>query len=265
MTVIAVSVSIEIMNNGVTDKRTQMVFSRLTGKLITMSPLEESATHATYDTLMSLHTARFAGSSLRLVFFFCGLLGCAMIATGALLWAVNIRQKQQKQIRKNKLANFGLRLVEGLNLTFIAGFPLATLAFFYANRILPIDIQDRAQWEIHCFFITLGLVGLLTCFNRSLNSWRLVLSIGGLGFISLPLLNALTSPSHIIDNISSGQWSLVGFDLLSCFLGLSLLFTVKKLNVSGKPKSAITKKSAVVISQHQHLAGEPPFTAKMKE
>ncbi len=249
----------------VTDKRTQMVFNGVTGELITMSPLEESATHATYDTLMSLHTARFAGSSLRLIFFFCGLLGCAMIATGALLWAVKIRQKQQKQISKHKPASLGLRLVEGLNLMFIAGLPLATSVFFYANRILPLDIQDRAQWEIHCFFITLGLVGLLACFNRSLSSWRLVLSMGGLGFISLPLLNALTSPSNIIDNINSGQWSLVGFDLLSCFLGLGLLFTVKKLNTSGKPKPAITKKSMLVIPRPPHLMDEHALTAKVKK
>ncbi|EDQ01208.1 hypothetical protein KT99_16971 [Shewanella benthica KT99] len=179
-------------NNGqlVTDKRTQMVFSGVTGELISMSPVEESATHATYDTLMSLHTARFAGYFLRGFFFICGLMGCAMIATGALLWAVKIRQKQQKQISKGKTASLGLRLVEGLNLTFIAGLPLATSVFFYANRMLPLELPGRAQWEADCFFITLGLVGLLACFTRSLSSWRLVLSLGGLGLIFLPLLNA---------------------------------------------------------------------------
>ncbi|MPY22540.1 PepSY-associated TM helix domain-containing protein [Shewanella sp. YLB-07] len=249
----------------VTDKRTQIVFNGVTGELITMSPMEESATHATYDTLMSLHTARFSDFILRLFFFFCGLLGCAMIATGALLWAVKIRQKQQKQINKGEPASFGLRLVEGLNLTFIAGLPLATSVFFYANRILPLEIQDRAQWEADSFFIALGLVGLLACFNRSLSSWRLVLSIGGLGLISLPLLNALTSPSNIIDNIVSGQWALVGFDLLSCLLGLGLLFAIKKLNTSSKPKSAAIKKNTAAESQRQNLASENPLTAKVKE
>lgn len=254
-------------NNGqrVTDKRTQMVFSGVTGELISMSPKEESATHATYDTLMSLHTARFAGYFLRGFFFICGLMGCAMIATGALLWAVKIRQKQQKQISKGKTASVGLRLVEGLNLTFIAGLPLATSVFFYANRMLPLELQARAQWEADCFFITLGLVGLLACFNRSLNSWRLVLGLGGLGLIFLPLLNALTSPSNIIDNIVSGQWTLVGFDLLSCLLGLGLLFTVKKLNTSNKPKSAAINKNTATGSQRQHVAGENPLTAKVKE
>ncbi|NRB23730.1 PepSY domain-containing protein [Shewanella sp.] len=249
----------------VTDKPTQIVFSGVTGELITMSPSEESATHATYDTLMSLHTARFAGAILRGFFFICGLMGCVMIASGALLWAVKIRQKQQKQLSKGKTASLGLRLVEGLNLTFIAGLPLATSVFFYANRMLPLELQGRAQWEADCFFITLGLVGLLACLNRSLSTWRLVLSLGGLGLISLPLVNALTSPSHIIDNIVSGQWALVGFDLLSSLLGLGLLLTVKKLSASSQPKSAVINKNTATGSRRQNLAGENPLTAKMKE
>ena len=238
----------------VTDKRTQIIFSGVTGELITMTPIEESATHATYDTLMSLHTARFAGSTLRGFFFICGLLGCAMIATGALLWAVKIRQKQLKNISKGEAASIGLRLVEGLNLTFIAGLPLATSVFFYANRMIPLGIQDRAQWEVDSFFITLALVGLLACFNRTLASWRWVLGLGGLSFITIPLLNAITSPSDLIGNIINKQWILVGFDLLAFVIGLGLLFAVKKINTAVKNKSVVKGKKTTLRLKKQSLA-----------
>lgn len=186
-----------------------------------------------------------------------------MIATGALLWAVKIRQKQLKQIKQGEPVSLGLRLVEGLNLTFIAGLPLATSVFFYANRILPSGIPNRAQWEVDCFFFTLALVGLIACFNRTLASWRLVLALGAFGFMTIPLLNALTSPSNIIDNIVSGQWTLVGFDLLSFFLGLGLFFVVKRLNASSKPMPAATKKNTAE-SQRKSRDRENPLTTKVK-
>ncbi len=211
-----------------TDKRTQMVFSGVSGELIVMSPLEQTATHATYDTLMSLHTARFAEPILRALFFFCGLLGCAMITTGALLWAIKIRQNQQKRLIKGDRASLGLRLVEGLNLTFIAGLPLATAMFFYANRLIPVEVNNRDDWEVNCFFITLLMVAMVACKSRSMTSWRVVLGLGAFSFLGLPILNAITSGVSLFDNITKQQWGLVGFDSLSILTGLTLLFVIKK-------------------------------------
>lgn len=238
----------------VTEQRTQIVFSGVTGELITKTPLDGSATHATFDTLMSLHTARFAGSILRGLFFICGLLGCAMISTGALLWAVKIRQKQNKQLTNGKPASFGLRLVEGLNLTFIAGLPLATAVYFFANRLIPAGVQNRAQWEVDSFFITLILVAILACFKRTLASWRCVLALGGLSFMAIPLLNTFTSSSHIVENFFSQQWALFGFDLLSFIIGLSLLFAMKIVGTSIKKSTSSIKKPPIIQPKPQRLA-----------
>ncbi|MEC4727024.1 PepSY domain-containing protein [Shewanella sp. D64] len=213
----------------VTDKRISLVFSGVTGKLVGDIPDSPSATHVTHDTLMSLHTARFAEPLLRGFFFICGIMGCAMIATGTLLWAVKIRQKQQKNITGGAKPSLGLRLVEGLNLTFIAGLPLATCSFFYANRLLPTEMANRAQWEANGFFITLALVAVLASINRTQTSWRFVLRLGSIGLIAIPVLNALTSSSHLISNISQLQWVLVGFDMMCVLLGSALWFASNKL------------------------------------
>ncbi|WP_076416620.1 PepSY domain-containing protein [Shewanella sp. UCD-KL12] len=239
-----------------TDKRTQMVFSGATGELVVMTPLEKTATHATYDTMISLHTARFAEPILRALFFFCGLLGCAMITTGALLWAIKIRQSQQKQLAKGLKESLGLRLVEGLNLTFIAGLPLATAIFFYANRLIPAGANNRSDWEVHSFFITLVVVAAIAWKNRSLASWRVVLGLGAISFLGLPILNALTSGVSLFDNIIDQQWGLVGFDSLCIVTGVTLLFAISRtvLFERKKQRPSTARKNAKPTRDKQVVA-----------
>lgn len=214
----------------VTDRRTAIVFNAVDGKLMNSGVEPDSGAQNTHDTLIALHTGRFSAPALRLLFFVSGILGCAMIATGTLLWANKIRQKQQKQLKQGNKATLGLRLVEGLNLTFIAGLPLAASAFFYANRLLPLDMVNRAQWEANSFFLVLVTLGVIACFKRTLSVWRAVLALSGLSLIAIPVLNALTSDSNLLSNMSQGQWSLAGFDIICSIIGLSLLFARSKLS-----------------------------------
>ncbi|GIU36371.1 PepSY domain-containing protein [Shewanella schlegeliana] len=225
----------------VTDRRTAIIFNGTNGELLSPGIEPDSGVRNTHDTLIALHTGRFAEPILRALFFICGLLGCAMITTGTLLWAVKIRQKQQKQIKQGAKASLGLRLVEGLNLTFITGLPLATAAFFYANRLLPVDMVNRAQWEVNTFFIALACVALLACINRTLAAWRLVITVTATSLVAIPVLNALTSSSHLLSNITQSQWPLVGFDLMCVFIGMSLFFARRKLVT----KQAVTPKRKV--------------------
>lgn len=229
----------------VTDESTLLVFNGVTGELKYASPHEVSGTVATYDTMMSLHTARFAAPLLRILFFFCGLLGCAMVATGTLMWAIRLRQKQQKAIDKGEKPSRGLRLVEGLNFMFILGLPLGAAAFFYANRILPADFATRSAWEVHSFFIALGAMGVWAFFGRSRRDWQIALVLIGTLYCALPILNALTSPNHFIDNIQSQQWALVGFDVLAVLIGVVMLFASTKLSVVAKTLQKPNRKNTI--------------------
>ncbi len=215
----------------VTDQRIPLTFSAVTGELLNAEQYASSGAKQTHDTLMALHTARFAEPVLRILFFVCGLMGCAMIATGTLLWAIKIRQKQQKAIKSGQKPSLGLRIVEGLNLTFIAGLPLATCAFFYANRLLPSALANRAQWEINCFFIALAAVALLAVYRRDRQCWRAVLKLSALALMAIPVLNGLTSAQHLLDNLLSQQWTLVGFDLMCVIFGIGLWFAAARLKL----------------------------------
>ncbi len=213
----------------VTDEAHILIFNGISGELKYQSPHNTSGAAVTYDTMMSLHTARFAAPLLRLLFFFCGLLGCAMVATGTLMWAIRLRQNQQKAIDKGEPASLGLRLVEGLNFMFILGLPFGAVAFFYANRLLPAELVGRSAWEGHSFFIALAAMGVWALIGRTLNHWRWALRFIGSLYCALPVLNALTSSHHLIDNIGSQQWALVGFDLLAILLGGTMLFASQRM------------------------------------
>ncbi len=211
----------------VTDERDQLVFSA-SGELLSQ-PKAQSTVDTVHDTLMALHTARFAGPLLRVVGFVMGLLGCVMIASGCLMWALRLREKRKQ--------GFGLSLVEGLNLTAIVGLPLGTLLFFYANRILPTELPGRAQWEVHAFFIGLGICALVALFRRDAAAWRSLLAVTGLLALLMPLLNSLTAPLGLIGNMAAGQWPLVVADLLFLLTALACLQAVRKLP-KGIPASA---------------------------
>ncbi|MDL3984126.1 PepSY-associated TM helix domain-containing protein [Shewanella xiamenensis] len=247
----------------VTDESTLLVFNGVTGELKYASPHEVSGTVATYDTMMSLHTARFAAPLLRILFFFCGLLGCAMVATGTLMWAIRLRQKQQKAIDKGEKPSSGLRLVEGLNFMFILGLPLGAAAFFYANRILPADFATRSAWEVHSFFIALGAMGVWAFFGRSRRDWQIALVLIGTLYCALPILNALTSPSHFIDNIQSQQWALVGFDVLAVLIGVVMLFASTKLSVVEKTLQKTNRKNTISDKKPMRKPVETTYATKL--
>jgi uncharacterized iron-regulated membrane protein len=62
-------------------------YDAVSGALIEASPLAGGATQ-TRGVMYGLHLARFADWGLRALFFLSGLIGCLMVASGVVLWAV---------------------------------------------------------------------------------------------------------------------------------------------------------------------------------
>ncbi|ABM01613.1 PepSY domain-containing protein [Shewanella amazonensis] len=207
----------------ITDERVQLIFDGVTGKLLNPGAHHATGSQQLHDTLMALHTARFAGWPLRILGFVMGLMGCAMIASGCLLWATKLREK-----RKNTA---GLKLVEGLNLAVIMGLPLGTVLFFYANRLLPAPAPGRAEDEVLAFFLGLLLCGVTALWRRDAAVWRALLGITALLALLMPVLNTLTSPQGLVGNLLSNQWVLVSADLLFIVLGITCLFARRKFVV----------------------------------
>ena len=212
-------------------KQPSMEFDGVSGKLLSTDGDAQPGAAATQGVMVGLHVAHFGGPQLRALFFLSGLAGCAMVATGALLWAVKTRQKQAKALAAGKRASFGLRLVEALNIGAIAGIPIAFGAYFWANRLLPVGMEERPQEEIACFFGAWALAALIAQLRPSRAMWRMQLAVGAFLLASLPVLNVFTTESHLGVTLFLGRGpvAVAAFDLVVLMLGLGLAYAAFKL------------------------------------
>jgi len=215
-------------------------FNGVTGALISADGENIGGANATRGVLYGLHIGHFANPLLRVLFFLCGLSGCAMVATGALLWAVKTRQGYAKKPAAGGHAGFGLRLVEALNIGAIAGLPIAFAAYFWANRLLPVAMPQRPDAEISWFFIAWAIAAVLAQIRPDRRMWQWQLWTGALLFMGIPLLNVFTTSSHLGVTLfmAQGPWSVAGFDLTVLGLGMGLAFAARHL---GRKKKADRK------------------------
>ena len=191
-----------------------VLFQGASGQLLAATDYDAITPSEARRAMYGLHLGRFADPLLRALFFLCGLAGCAMVATGAVLWGVRTRAQAVKAGR----IGFGLRLVDALNIGAIACLPIAFAAFFWANRLLPVGMAQRADSEIACFFGAWAVAALLAQIRPMRGMWRFQLGLGaGLWGGLMPLTLATT------------EVALAGFDWVALVAGLLLAGTAFKM------------------------------------
>jgi len=220
-----------LVNRGASER---MVFDGVSGRLFAAPEAKPISTPAAiYNVLTSSHLGRFAAPLLRWLLFLSGVVGTLMAATGMVLWVV----KRLPERRKWGYTPFSHRLVEVLNVGSIAGLSIATAAYFFANRLIPVNAVHRSDWEIRSFFIVWALCtvhGLLRSHRRA---WVEQLAIAALLFACLPLLNAATGGLSLPAAMGIGLWSVAGFDLVALVLAAIHGFAAFKLQRSPWPKA----------------------------
>ncbi|WP_193075966.1 PepSY-associated TM helix domain-containing protein [Pseudomonas sp. FME51] len=214
----------------------KLTFHAHTGALLANEPdTERSAALKTQGIFFDLHEGVFAGIGLRWLYFVSGLLGCAMIGTGLVLWASK---------RRKKAANpgFGLRLVDALNVSTLVGMCAGVAFYFWANRLLPVDIAGRAGWEANALFFIWGQALLYAWLrNDTRRTWIELSCFAALAYVLVPLINWLTTDKHLGVTLPAGDWVLAGFDLV--MFGLAAAFVVIALKVSKHwPVAAVNDK-----------------------
>jgi len=218
-------------------------YDAVSGALIEASPLSGGATQ-TRGVMYGLHLARFADWGLRALFFLSGLIGCLMVASGVVLWAVKERPKHAKSGK----IGFGLRLVDALNIGAVAGLPIAFAAYFWGNRLLPVQMAERSDAEVNVFFYAWG-AALLAAFlwpKRLMWAWQLYL--GAAMFLLIPVINALTTHAHLGVTLRSGDWVLAGFDLMMLAFGAVLAYCALRMQRWQPALSAAEKKKRQVAA-----------------
>jgi hypothetical protein len=226
------------------DQTPRLIFNGVTGELIAQTDDELTGSKALYESLNSMHTGRFAEPLLRGLYFLGGIAGCIMIATGCIMWAKRLRER----MKKNTQPSWGLKLVEGLNLGTLMGLPLATSAFFLANRLLSKQVAERADKEILAFFLTWLCVFIIAFVKRDKLQWCVMAAINSIACFSVPVVNALTTEGNIIQYLRNDQWALFMFDSLFLLFGLLFLLQTEKLRTGLQ-----TKKRLHISTQEQKI------------
>lgn len=221
-----------------------LTFNGQTGALISeQSKPNISIPAGIYNAMTVLHEGRGLDLGLRWLLFISSIFGTMMVATGLVLWCVKRAPQQQKQGYKS----FGFRLVENLNIATIIGLPLAIASYFYANRLLPIQIENRSAMEIKVFLWVWLLSLIYATLRPAKQAWLELLFLSSILYALIPWLNFMTDGRALWSSIYQQQWMVATFDLMCLVLAALFLFSFFKVkNHKSKVKVARPVKTQIV-------------------
>jgi uncharacterized iron-regulated membrane protein len=188
-------------------------FEGPTGRVILEEP-PATVVGGINDFLTGLHLQHFRHWLLRWFYVLGGLAGCVCIATGFIFF-VEKRKRQHAAQGSN-----GCRWVDAMAVTTVTGMLIATLAILVANRLLPVELEHRGDWEeaafwgawilacAHAFWRTAPVRQAKLAPAWAEQCW----AIAVLG-VSAVLLNWVTTGDHLLRTIGSGYWPVAGVDL----------------------------------------------------
>ncbi|MGE8688371.1 MAG: PepSY-associated TM helix domain-containing protein [Achromobacter sp.] len=191
------------------------------GELLRLRPSGDvlgGAPALTRQVMGDLHMAKFGGLAIQWLYFICGLAGAAIMGTGAVLFMVKRRAKLGGEFGGATARVY--RLIEGLNVAALAGLSIACIGYFWANRLLPVGLENRAAWELRCFFLVwaLTLAHAWLCSPR--RAWITQLAVLSALCLLLPLLSYATLGDHPYAQIARGDWESAGVELSAIAFGV---------------------------------------------
>lgn len=169
----------------------------------------KGAARQTESVMIGLHAGRFAEWGLRWLYFLSGLGGTIMVGTGLVLW----NAKRRARLPDPENPHFGFKLVERLNIAAIAGLGAGIAVYFHSNRLLPLGMTQRAEWEIHSLFLAWAGIALWALIRPIRRAWAETLAVAAVLFLAIPPINAFTTSRGLFASLGNGDWVFVGFDV----------------------------------------------------
>ena len=213
-------------------------FNASTGEVLREDP-PPSAVERIDEFLTGLHLQHFRHWLLRWLYVLGGLTGCACIATGFLFFV----EKRKRQHAKR--GQIGSRVVDALAVTTVTGMLIATLGILIANRLLPVNLPARGDWEQYCFW-GVWVLAMAHAFWRTAPvaqgklapAWREQCWVIAVLAVVAVVLNWVTTGDHLLKTLSAGYWPVAGVDLFMLASALVAVFTARRLQRRARPQSA---------------------------
>ena len=200
----------------------KIVLNGVTGELISSEQKSSSSGLSFAYVMLGLHEGLFAEIGLRWLYFIAGVVGSAMIATGAIYYV----EKRKVKLQENEKGK-GFKFVESMNIGTIVGLIAAISAYFIANRLLPLDMENRANWEVHCLFLTWAVFIIHPFIRPIKKAWSEQLIATAVLLFCIPIVNFFTSQIHLIYTATNGNWALAAIDLSAIVFGVILILTAR--------------------------------------
>ena len=196
-----------------------------------------------HDVGRVLIAGRFGDLTLRWLYFLCGLGGTVMVASGLVLWTVKRREKLLDPLRPP----LGFRIVERLNIAVLAGFPLGCIAFFLANRLLPLAPPGRAEREITVLFSVWGVAALTALVLRPKRGWSVLLAAIALGLVGVVGCDLLMLRPGLIQWIADADWPMVTVDAVLLVLATGFGWSARRV-ARHQPRLQRTRATRTVVA-----------------
>lgn len=186
----------------------QVVFDPKTGDII--DQFKPLPVHHATNWLEGLHWIQFDHWPLRWLYFFGGLSGCGMIASGLVFW-------MQSRIKKAHQDPLSVRVVRAISVGSITGIIAASSAFLIANRLIPKEIAlgdiHRHDLEIWVFFFV-WIATYIHAAVRNKAAWRDQSVAIALMAVTAVVLNWVTTGDHPMAAANASLWSIAMMDVV---------------------------------------------------
>ncbi len=204
-------------------------FKASTGELLREAP-PFTPVFSINEFLTGLHLQHFEHWLLRWFYFIGGMAGCVCIATGFIFFVE--KRKRQHAARGES----GARWVDALAVTTVTGMVIATLAMLVANRLLPVNLPARGDWQERVFWLSWLMAALHAAWRtntvlqaRLAPAWaEQCIAISVLAVLAI-LLNWVTTGDHLLRTITNGYWPIAGVDLVLIASAVLAVIAARKL------------------------------------
>lgn len=228
-------------------------FKASTGELLREDP-PRTVVSGINEFLTGLHLQHFEHWLLRWFYFMGGIAGCVCIATGFVFFVE--KRKRQHAARGES----GARWVDALAVTTVTGMLIATTAILVANRLLPVDLPQRGEWEQSVFWGA-WLVAAVHAFWRTAPvlqariapAWSEQCVAAAVLAVLAVILNWITTGDHLLRTVGNGYWPVAGVDLT--LLGGAALAVVAARRLQQRAAQSIAAAGAMTATATATTAG----------
>jgi uncharacterized iron-regulated membrane protein len=212
------------MRSQLSSRTPKVTYDGTKGELLWRS-LPQGGASVTAGAMIGVHAGRFGDHWVRLLYFLCGVAGSVMVGSGLVMWTVKRREKLPDPDKPH----FGFRVVERLNVAAVGGLPLGIAAMFWANRLLPVGMAGRAEWEIHCLFLAWGASAILATLAPPRANWVALTSLSGVLLAALPFYNLVATGNGFFAALARGDGLIAGVDAALLVFGIAFLAIARRV------------------------------------